>query len=309
MVAVSLKEAIRTEPAGPALRRIEVVANAAAGSVGPGAADQARALIEAHGAEAQIASVQPDGIGAALEAAVARGPDLLVILAGDGTARTAATLCGPTDILMAPLAGGTMNVLPHALYGARDWKTALADILDDGVVRTVGGGEIDGHRFYVAAIVGAPALWAEAREAVRAGQLRQAIERAHYAWRNAFASRLHYRLDQGVRCSANALALVCPLISGVLDDETQLEAAALDPADSVQAFRLGFRALLSDVLGDWRNDPAVTDTAFRSGEAWARGHIPAILDGEPRRLPKRVQIRFNPAAFRALVPRAPKSEA
>mgnify|MGYP002133071793 CR=1 FL=1 len=85
------------------------------------------------------------------------------VIAGDGTARAGAEMAGPKGPLVAPLPGGTMNMLPNALYGGRDWKTAMADILSDGVERNISGGEIDGRAFYVAAILGSPALWAEAR--------------------------------------------------------------------------------------------------------------------------------------------------
>lgn len=41
----------------------------------------------------------------------------------------------------------------------------------------------------------------------------------------------------------------------------------------------------------------------RAGRAWAHGHIPAVLDGEPTTLGPVVDFRFRPIAFRALVPR------
>ena len=110
------------------------------------------------------------------------------------TARSAAALCGPDGPLLAPLPGGTMNMLPHALYGEVDWKTALAETLEQGVVRPVSGGEVDGHPFYVAAILGAPALFAYAREEVRAGRLQRAIARAKVALRHVFSSQLRFQL-------------------------------------------------------------------------------------------------------------------
>ena len=69
---------------------------------------------------------------------------------------------------------------------------------------------------------------------------------------------------------------------------------------AAEVFRLGARALFSDVLGDWRTDPAVRAFCMRRGEAWASGRIPAILDGEPVKLARRVEIEFTPLAFRAL---------
>jgi diacylglycerol kinase family enzyme len=46
----------------------------------------------------------------------------------------------------------------------------------------------------------------------------------------------------------------------------------------------------------------VTVDLCRSGRAWARGRIPAILDGEPLRLNPGVMFHFKPDAFRALAP-------
>lgn len=195
-----------------------------------------------------------------------------------------------------------MNMLPKAIYGDRDWKTALAEILRDGVEKPVSGGEIDGRAFYVAAILGSPALWAEAREAARDGDLRRALTRAQRALHRAFSGRLRFSFGPlgRTRAKAEALTLLCPLVSRAMDDdEGYLEAAAVDPAGAMDIFRLGFHA----AVGDWRTDPKVAVTRVRSGRAWASGRIPAVLDGEPTRLGRNVTFRFKPAAFRALAPR------
>ena len=89
------------------------------------------------------------------------------------------------------------------------------------------------------------------------------------------------------------------------DDEPMLEAAALHPRSPADAVRLGLHALLSEIIGDWRADPAVEVLRRRSGVVSSeRGHVHAILDGEPTRLGRRVAFRFVPAAFRALAPPA-----
>ena len=100
----------------------------------------------------------------------------------------AVELAGPKGPLIAPLPGGTMNMLPKAVYGTTDWEAALRGILDDGREQCIGGGVVDGKSFLVAAILGAPAMWAPAREAVREGKIRyiglsevsvSILERAH----------------------------------------------------------------------------------------------------------------------------------
>ncbi len=71
---------------------------------------------------------------------------------------------------------------------------------------------------------------------------------------------------------------------------------------AAEAFRLGFRAMFHDIMGDWRLDPSVDTSKCRRGVAWATSAIPVILDGEPMRLHRRVEIRFVERAFRAYAP-------
>lgn len=286
-----------------AIRRVALVVNAAAGGVGPGASAIAVAILERFGLDADIHTPEPANVDAALSLAVEAKPDLLVVLAGDGTARAAAALCGPAGPLMIPLPGGTMNLLPRALYGAVGWQQALADALTAGVPRTVGGGEIGGRPFYVAAIMGSPALWAPAREAARRRRLGQALQRARLALRGLFTARLRFSLD-GQSGRAEALTLMCPLVSKAMTDETALEAAAIDPSQAGELVRIGLRTLAVELFGaragDWRDDPAVSISQCHTGRVWARAAIPAILDGEPHLLPRQVKVKFVQNAFRAL---------
>jgi diacylglycerol kinase family enzyme len=303
-----LKREATALSARPVLSHIEIVANERSGSVGPGGAAEAEALVREMGFQAHARVLDPEALVEGLKAALDARPDLLVVLGGDGTASAAAALCGPLGPLLAPLPGGTMNMLPHAIYGRRDWRSALRMILEDGRERPVGGGEVGGRGFYVAAVLGNPALWAPAREALRAGQFWRAVDRALYAWRRCFRRKLRFALDGAPHQKAEALALLCPLISRELpDDAGALEAAAIDPRSVGDVLRLGLEALLRPLIGpalggDWRSDPAVTTGRCHEGRAYARRHIHAIIDGEPVRLPRTVQVRFRPVAFRALAP-------
>ncbi len=294
--------------AAPRFTRIQIVANERSGSVEQGAAAAAERLARDLGFEAHGRALGPTDLMGQLKAAVDAKPDLLVVIAGDGTANAAASLCGPDGPLLAPLPGGTMNMLPHALYGRRTWRAALEAILTHGEVKMVGGGEVNGRPFHVAAILGNPALWAPAREALRGGRLLEAMQRALYAWRRCFHRKLRYALDGGPKHKAEALALMCPLISRALPHDAEaLEAVGIDPPGMGAVLRLGLHALLSPLAGpilggDWRNDPYVTPGQCREGFAFSRRHVHAILDGELVRLPKYVAIRFKPQSFRALVP-------
>ncbi|HEY7853461.1 MAG TPA: diacylglycerol kinase family protein [Caulobacteraceae bacterium] len=285
----------------PAIRRVEAVVNVASGSAGPEAVAPLEAMLAEFGLEARVAAPEPDQIADAVHAAVAAKPDLVIILAGDGTARLAAELCGPDGPLLAPLPGGTMNMLPKAIYGDRAWREALHDALSAGVERPIAGGEVGGHRFYCVAILGSPALWARAREAVRAGKLARAWSHARLALHRAFLTRLRFQLDGGPERRAVALSLISPMISRAVDEERALEAAVVDVRDALEAFRLG----LANVTGDWRADPAVSVQLVKRARAWAKTPIPALLDGEMQRVGRSTEIRYIPLAFRALAPGPP----
>lgn len=279
------------------IQRVEVVANVASGSVGADAPAEIEAILAEYALTAHVAAPEPSGLTDALKAALDAAPDVVIVLAGDGTARAAAELAGPDGPAIAPLPGGTMNMLPHAIYGERSWQEALRLALSDGEIETLGGGEVEGRLFLVAAILGSPALWAPAREAARQGRPKLAVMRARRALRRAFTGRLRYSLDAGPREKAEALVLMCPRTSrGLDDDEHVLEAAAMDPGGAAEAFRLGVHAM----LGDWRADPAVAVERCRIARVWASSGIPALLDGESVRLKSLAEVVYRPKLARVL---------
>ena len=283
------------------IRRVVVLVNPLSGSVGPRAADETEAILADYPCEAEVVSLDGARIDAQIDEALASRPDVLFVLAGDGTARAVASRAGPAGPLVAPLPGGTMNMLPRALYGTTDWKQALRTALEDGARQCVSGGMVEGQAFFCAAILGAPALWAPAREAVRTGKLSLAWTYGRRALRRAFSGRLRYALDGGMKKKTGALVLISPIISRALDEPVGLEAAAMDPSDAGQAFRLAATALFSD----WRRDTSVTTKPAKRIEVWARSKIPAVLDGEPTLLPHETRVTFIPRAFQALAPNPP----
>jgi diacylglycerol kinase family enzyme len=278
-------------------RRVEVVANLASGSVKPEAPQEIEKIFSDFGINAHVCAPATDDLRACLQAAIDSSPDLLVLLAGDGTIRTAAELCGPKGPVIVPLPGGTMNMLPHAIYGQRSWQDALTVALAEGETRMLGGGEVEGRLFLVAAILGAPALWAPAREAARYGEVKLAFLRARRAFRRAFTGRLRLSIDGGPRVKAAALSFLCPAISKALDEfEPALEAAVLDLQGAADVVGLGFHAL----VGDWRDAAAVNAQRCQSTKVWAAEGIPALLDGEAVRLRNAAEVRFRGDVVRVL---------
>ncbi|WP_292025700.1 diacylglycerol/lipid kinase family protein [Brevundimonas sp. UBA2416] len=291
-----------------ALGRVIMLVNPLSGGVGPNAADEAAAIIADYALEATVVTLEGGQFDAQVQQALDARPDVLLVLAGDGTAGTIASRAGPNGPLVAPLPGGTMNMLPRALYGTADWKIALRRALEEGAPQRVAGGEVTDGRFrqafYCAAILGAPALWAPAREAVREGKFGLAWAYGRRALKRAFSGRLRFSLDGRADRRAEALVLISPMISKAMDEHTGLEAAAMNPADALQAFRLAAHA----VFDDWRQDPAVTTKAIQHATIRARSRIPAVIDGEPALLRHEAKVRFIRTAFRALAPNPPAAE-
>jgi len=288
--------------------RIIMLVNSLSGGVGPRAAEEAEAILANYSCESTVTALEPGQFDQQIQGALDAKPDVLFVLAGDGTAGTIASRAGPDGPLIAPLPGGTMNMLPRALYGTADWKAALKLALEEGAPQDVAGGEVsDGtikQAFYCAAILGSPALWAPAREAMRTGKLRLAWTYGRRALKRAFTGRLRFSLDGRPDRRAEALVLISPMISRVMEEDTGLEAAAMNPSDAVEAFRMAAHAVLSD----WRQDPAVTTRSIRRASVRARSRIPAVIDGEPVLLKHMAEIRFIRRAFRALAPVPPAAE-
>ncbi|GLS00596.1 diacylglycerol kinase [Brevundimonas denitrificans] len=291
-----------------ALGRVIMLVNPLSGGVGPNAAEEAAAILGEYPCEASIVALEGGQFDAQVQDALDARPDVLFVLAGDGTAGTIASRAGPEGPLVAPLPGGTMNMLPRALYGTADWKVALRRALEEGAPQQVAGGEVTDGRFkqafYCAAILGAPALWAPAREAVREGKFGLAWAYGRRALKRAFSGRLRFSLDGRADRRAEALVLISPMISKAMDEHTGLEAAAMNPSDALQAFRLAAHA----VFDDWRQDPAVTTKAIQQATIRARSRIPAVIDGEPALLRHEAKVRFIRTAFRALAPNPPAAE-
>jgi diacylglycerol kinase family enzyme len=287
-----------------AIKRVAVLVNALSGSVGPRAAGEVEKILDDYPISSEVITLDPGRFDEQIASALESAPDVLFVLAGDGTARSVASRAGSNGPLVAPLPGGTMNMLPKALYGTADWKAALRKALEEGAPQYVAGGEIEGEAFYCAAILGAPALWAPAREAIRTGKISKAWSHARRALKRAFTGRLRYQLDAGRVTKTEALVLISPMISRALDEPVGLEAAAMDPHDTGQAFRLAATALFSD----WRSDASVTTRPARRIDVRSRSKIPAVIDGEPLSLSADTTVRFVPKAFRALAPLPPAAE-
>jgi diacylglycerol kinase family enzyme len=225
--------------------------------------------------------------------------EVLIVLGGDGTIRTAAEVCAEKGSYLIPLPGGTMNMLPRALYGDVTWEEALKNALTAPSLKVLSGGRIAGKRFLIAAFVGGPALLAEPRESMREGNIVDAIEKGSAAFRKMFETKIQYLISGGMKGEAKAVALICPLISEQMSDSEQaLEAAVVDVESAAEVVRLATTA----AFGKWRNDRNILLTKTKRIDVQSSKDIPATVDGEVVNLGTSAEINFVSRALTVLVP-------
>jgi diacylglycerol kinase family enzyme len=241
---------------------------------------------------------ESDQIERAFAEAAMHNPEMLVVLGGDGTIRTAAEACTGTDIYLLPLPGGTLNVLPRALHGDSSWQEALKETLANPLTKALSAGRTGDERFFVAAIVGAPGLWMEAREAIREGDILNALGKAGVAFEAMFDTTIQYFISPEVSGEAEAVAVICPLVSEQMSDSEQaFEAAAIDVENATQLLGLATAA----AFGKWRDNESVTLTKTLQVTVQSKKDIPLFLDGERVKVGKEAEISFVPNAVNVTV--------
>jgi diacylglycerol kinase family enzyme len=225
--------------------------------------------------------------------------EVLIVLGGDGTIRTAAEACAEKGSYLIPLPGGTMNMLPRALYGNASWEEALKKTLTAPSTKVLSGGRVANKRFFIAAIVGAPALWTQPREAMRDGNIADAIKKGSVAFRRMFEAKVQYVISGGAKGETEGVALICPLISEEMSDSEQaLEAAIIDVESAAEVIGLATTA----AFGKWRDDRNILLTKTKRVKVQSTKEIPATLDGENVNLGRSAEIDFVCRALTVLVP-------
>jgi len=249
--------------------------------------------------EAKIWCGDTDQVERSFTEATRRKLDVLVVLGGDGTIRTAAEICGAERSYLIPLPGGTMNMLAKALYGDLSWEDALDKTLAAPSPKELSGGRVADKQFLIAAIVGAPALWTEARESIRERDIGDAIEKGTAAFRNMFETKVRYFISGKKNGEAEAVAVICPLISEEMSDSEQaLEAAAIEVENVAEAIGL----LTVAAFGKWRDNANIVLTKTKQVRVQSSKDIPGILDGERVNLGRSAEIDFISRALTVLVP-------
>jgi diacylglycerol kinase family enzyme len=225
--------------------------------------------------------------------------ELLIVLGGDGTIRTAAQACSRAGNYLIPLPGGTMNMLPRALYGDVSWQHALKITLADPATKVLSGGRVADNLFFVAAVIGAPAMWVETREAIRGGDVRGAVEKGVVALQRMFDNKIQYSISPEINGQAEVVAVICPLISEEMaESEQALEAAVINVENASELIGL---ASVS-AFGKWREDKRVTLSKTQRVTVQSTKQIPLFLDGERVSVGKKAEICFVARTVNVLVP-------
>lgn len=279
--------AVVPKRAMPPAAKALIFFNEKAGSVGPNDREKlAATLLEAD--IGQYALIDAQKISPALFKR-AKDFDVIIVLGGDGTARAAADLAprdGPPLVL---LPGGTLNILPKALYGDIPWPQALVAAMERGVVKRLPLGRANGESFYVAALFGGTTMLVHAREAMRAGKPLTAWRRFRVALRRSFTRALRARKGRERMRETEAIGVLLPSFSGGIEAD-DLEWVRLEARHVFDLARVSLRA----ITARWRGDQAVEITHTRTGDVDAAfGYVHATLDGEPQRFYSRVHVKYD----------------
>jgi len=195
-------------------------------------------------------------------------------------------------------------MLPRALYGDLPWQDALKSTLAEPLTKPLSGGRAEEELFFVAAIVGAPGLWMDARESIRKRDIVHAVEKSAVAFHAMFDTRIRYSISSGMSREAEVVAIICPLVSEEMSESEQaLEAAAIDVENAAELFGLATAA----AFGNWRQDESVTLTKTRYVTVQSNRDVPLFLDGERVNVGKKAEIGFVPDAVNVVVPAKAKN--
>ena len=256
-------------------------------------------ILKGAGVEPKMWCGEADYMEPSFAEAAGQKLEVLIVLGGDGTIRAAAEACAQEGPYLIPLPGGTMNMLPRALYGDVSWEDALKNTLTAPSAKVLSGGRVADKQFFIAAIVGAPALWTEPRESIRKGDIIDAIEKGSVAFQKMFETKVQYLISGEIKGEAEAVAFICPLISeGMSDSEQALEAAVIDVESAAEVIGLATAA----AFGKWRHDRNILLTKTKRVGVQSSKDIPAILDGETVNLGRSAEIDFVSRAVNVIVP-------
>jgi len=274
--------------------------NPGSGSVTADGGDKLRAALEANGVHgADVVEIDRTDCNTQLKQLAAKEPDLFIVWGGDGTLRTALHLAGKATPNLLLLPGGTMNILPRAIHGEKPWDQVLKETLAAPKRVTLPAGQVNDEFFYCAMLAGAPARLAEAREAVRHGELVKAVTAAAAALDTLNTLELNATYRGGYSFEREQLppTSVIGALVGPMAKDADMEIFALADSNAGAALNV----IWSSFIADWRTAPGVTIVPGQSLKIEsADGDIPVIVDGESIEAGDTVRVKFIKEAAQCL---------
>lgn len=268
------------------------VLNPSAGSVPANAKSRLRRALVALGhTVADIVDLDLNRAEHQLQALAAQPHDLFVVWGGDGTHRTVLNVLGQSAENLLLLPGGTKNLLSRSLHGPKKWDAIVKAATLAPTSRSLPAGRIQDKYFFCALLVGSPALFAEVREDLRAGDLAEAINDLSAGMATATELHLSGFISSGPRADKIALpqSNVVGALVGPLSISGGMEVAAVPY--SQEAARLSM--LWATMQSSWRDVPGVELRNATSLVVTADGkNLPAIADGEPINAGERLEVTF-----------------
>lgn len=242
-----------------------------------------------------------DGIEEQFELLKAYRPDLIIVLGGDGTCRSAAEIARHSDVPLIALPGGTMNILPRELYKTIDWEEALTIALDQTDPRWHTAGLLNGSPFYCGAIIGAPTRMANIRESVRDGQISEAVTAIPKVVESVTEGEtFSYHVDgDPTDLEANAILLSFPPQSEYGDAAPELEMASVMPLSVGELLKVGAQSLLMD----WRESENIDSKRIQSLEIEGQGQFETLLDGEAEIVSCPVTVTLEKKGVKVMAPK------
>jgi|GEM_PF-163717 len=257
------------------------------------------------GATFEILSVTPSELDKAFDKAFSDKPSAVIVVGGDGTARTAAARAVSTGVPIIPMPGGTMNVLPKIIFGHGDMTRAIADI-PKLVPRSLDVGRVGGEPFFLAAAFGFAGPMTRLREATRSEKKFERIREAAGAlFRNIGPSlqcRIRWRTPDQTWRSAHSLVIAIGDLDRVLVPDTEdhghrLEIASLKLRSVWQMLSFGAAFL----TGGWRKSPRLRIVRAKLASLKLPSRRPlVVLDGEPMRVSRVSDVTLDRGALPVL---------
>jgi diacylglycerol kinase family enzyme len=294
------------------LHHVAVVLNAKAGALLQ--RSDARAALLSFLAEAGLRAefIPDEGLLPARIARAARsGADAVIVAGGDGTIACAAQELAGGSIPLGILPFGTMNLLARDLHLPIGDMAAAIGVMAQGRVRRIDVGDVNGHVFLCASMLGLPARLGRYREGSRGAGALLWLRMARAALRLLIrGAPVKGTLDVAgavSRLHATTLTVTVNAVSeqsGLAFSRPVLDGGALGVYVVHPVGVTGFIGLaLRLASGRWRQDKAVQERLAPVAIVGSRRRAVQVMnDGEIRLIRPPLQYRVRPGALLVLAP-------